>query len=63
IVARKDGPAASEATSSPKPIQTITHVDPNKANPSGAAAATAESREDRSPLASPHDSATYSFHN
>ncbi|GJU33906.1 hypothetical protein Tco_1182260 [Tanacetum coccineum] len=40
-IARKDGQAASEAISSPEPFRTI---DPNKANPSGAAAAaTAES--------------------
>ncbi|GKF25257.1 hypothetical protein Tco_0081151, partial [Tanacetum coccineum] len=46
-VARQDGPDAFEATLSPRPIQTF---DPTKANPSSAAAATAESREDRLPL-------------
>ncbi|GJX38318.1 hypothetical protein Tco_0251621 [Tanacetum coccineum] len=56
-VARQDGLDASKATSSPRPIRTF---DPTKANPSSAAAATAESREDRSPLASPRDSAAHS---
>ncbi|GJS30951.1 hypothetical protein Tco_0491571 [Tanacetum coccineum] len=56
--ARKDGPAASEATSSPEPIRTI-----NPTNPSAAIAETAESREDRSPRVSPHGSAGHSVHN
>ncbi|GKA30901.1 hypothetical protein Tco_0717206 [Tanacetum coccineum] len=55
-IARQDGPDASEATSSPTPIWTF---DPTKANPSSAAAAIAESREDHSPLASPRDSTTH----
>ncbi|GJR72751.1 hypothetical protein Tco_0085116 [Tanacetum coccineum] len=56
--ARKDGPAASKATSSPEPIKTI-----NPTNPSAAVAETAESREDRSPSVSPHGSAGHSVHN
>ncbi|GKE19318.1 hypothetical protein Tco_1426895 [Tanacetum coccineum] len=48
-IARKDGSAASEATSSPKPLQTVNPIDP-----SGAIAETAESREDRSPRISSH---------
>ncbi|GJZ80233.1 hypothetical protein Tco_0645227 [Tanacetum coccineum] len=40
IVARQDSPDASEATSSPRPIQTF---DSTKANPSSAVAATAKS--------------------
>ncbi|GJV00145.1 hypothetical protein Tco_1329415 [Tanacetum coccineum] len=55
--ARKDGPAASEATSSPEPLRTI-----NPTDPSGAVAETAESREDRSPHISPHGSANHSIH-
>ncbi|GJZ91608.1 hypothetical protein Tco_0663535 [Tanacetum coccineum] len=55
-VARKDGPATSEATSSPEPIRI---VNPNQANPSNVAAATAESREQRLP----RDSAGHSVHN
>nr|GEX62011.1 hypothetical protein [Tanacetum cinerariifolium] len=55
---RKDGPAASEATSSLEPIRIL---NPNQ--PSGALAAIAESREDRSPRASPRDSANRSVHN
>ncbi|GJZ21064.1 hypothetical protein Tco_0558103 [Tanacetum coccineum] len=55
---RKDGSAASEATSSPEPIRTF-----NPIQPSRAVAATAESREDRSPRESLHDSADRSVHN
>nr|GEX29397.1 hypothetical protein [Tanacetum cinerariifolium] len=55
---RKDGPVASEATSSPEPIRTL-----NPHQPSGALAATAESRENSSPHASPRDSANRSVHN
>ncbi|GJS03655.1 hypothetical protein Tco_0320163 [Tanacetum coccineum] len=58
MVARKDGSAASEATSSPEPIQTI-----NPTGPTGAVVETAESREDRSPCVSPSGSADYSVHN
>ncbi|GKE96333.1 hypothetical protein Tco_1581188 [Tanacetum coccineum] len=57
-VARKDGHAASEATSSPKPLQTV-----NPTDPSGAVAETAESREDRSPRISSHGLANHSVHN
>nr|GEX11925.1 hypothetical protein [Tanacetum cinerariifolium] len=57
-VARKDEPAASEATSSSEHIRTL-----NPTQPSGALAATTESREDRSPRVSPHDSANHSVHN
>ncbi|GKE51857.1 hypothetical protein Tco_1487013, partial [Tanacetum coccineum] len=56
--ARKDGPGASEAISSPESIRTI---NPNR--PSAAVAETAESREDRSPRASPRGSADHSVHN
>ncbi|GKF64199.1 hypothetical protein Tco_0187647, partial [Tanacetum coccineum] len=52
--ARKDGSAASEATSSPEPIQTI-----NPTGPTSVVAETAESREDRSP----RGSADHSVHN
>ncbi|GJY09121.1 golgin candidate 1 isoform X2 [Tanacetum coccineum] len=55
---RKDVSAAFEATSSPEPIRTF-----NPTQPSGAVAATAESREDRSPRESLHDSADRSVHN
>nr|GEW09865.1 hypothetical protein [Tanacetum cinerariifolium] len=55
---QKDGPVASKATSSPEPIRTL-----NPHQPSGALAATAESREDRSPHASPRDLANRSVHN
>ncbi|GJU97298.1 hypothetical protein Tco_1326569 [Tanacetum coccineum] len=55
-VARKGGPATFEATSSPKPIRI---VNPNQANPSNVVAATAESREQRSP----RDSVSHSVHN
>nr|GEV06771.1 hypothetical protein [Tanacetum cinerariifolium] len=58
IVARKDGPADSGATSSPKPLRTI-----NPTDPSGTVSETAESREDRSPSVSPHGSADHSVHN
>ncbi|GKC79969.1 hypothetical protein Tco_1130743 [Tanacetum coccineum] len=57
IVVRQDGLDASEATSSPTPIRTF---NPTKANPSSAAATTAESREDRSPFASPRDPVAHS---
>nr|GEX21587.1 hypothetical protein [Tanacetum cinerariifolium] len=57
-VARKDEPAAFEATSSSEPIRTL-----NPIQPSVALAATTESREDRSPRVSPHDSANHSVHN
>ncbi|GJS89982.1 hypothetical protein Tco_0772618 [Tanacetum coccineum] len=63
IVARKDGPDASKATSSPKPIRTVNPTEPTKENPSGAVAATAESREDRSPPPSPHGSDNHFIHN
>ncbi|GJX38260.1 hypothetical protein Tco_0251563 [Tanacetum coccineum] len=56
--ARKDGSAASEATSSAEPIQTI-----NPTGPTGAVAETAESQEDRSPRVSPRGSADHSVHN
>ncbi|GJY33492.1 hypothetical protein Tco_0417961 [Tanacetum coccineum] len=56
--AQKDGSAASEATSSPEPIQSI-----NPIGPTGAVAETAESREDRLPRASPRGSADHSVHN
>ncbi|GJY52099.1 hypothetical protein Tco_0442946 [Tanacetum coccineum] len=62
-VARKDGPDASEATSSPEPIWTANPTKPTKENPSGAVAATAEAREDRSPRPSPHGSDNHSVHN
>ncbi|GKC95512.1 hypothetical protein Tco_1160954 [Tanacetum coccineum] len=58
IVARKDGPATSEATSSPKPLQTVNPIDP-----SGAVAETVESRKDRSPRISSHGLANHSVHN
>nr|GEW25091.1 hypothetical protein [Tanacetum cinerariifolium] len=54
----KDGHVASEATSSPQPLRAI-----NPADPFVDVAETAESREDRSPLASPHGSANPSMHN
>ncbi|GJY91294.1 hypothetical protein Tco_0506490, partial [Tanacetum coccineum] len=57
-VARTDGSAASEATSSPEPIQTI-----NPIGPTGAVVETVKSREDRSPRVSPRGSADYSVHN
>ncbi|GKC03695.1 hypothetical protein Tco_0995305 [Tanacetum coccineum] len=57
-IARKDGTAASEVTSSPEPLRTI-----NPTDPSGAVAETAELREDRSPRISPHGSANHSVHN
>ncbi|GJS68514.1 hypothetical protein Tco_0683079 [Tanacetum coccineum] len=56
--ARRDGSAASEATSSPEPIRTL-----NLNNPSATIAETAESREDRSPRESPRGSADHSVHN
>ncbi|GKD87112.1 hypothetical protein Tco_1358266, partial [Tanacetum coccineum] len=59
-VARKDGPATSEATSSPEPIRII---DPDHAKPSSAVAATAELGERRSALASPRGSTGHSVHN
>nr|GEV69597.1 hypothetical protein [Tanacetum cinerariifolium] len=55
---REDGPIAFEATSSPEPIRTL-----NPHQPSGALAATAESRENHSPHESPRDSANRSVHN
>ncbi|GJY08051.1 hypothetical protein Tco_0375105 [Tanacetum coccineum] len=55
-VARKDGPATSEATSSPKLIRI---VNPNQADPSNVDVATAELREQRSP----RDSVGHSIHN
>ncbi|GJS76733.1 hypothetical protein Tco_0726614 [Tanacetum coccineum] len=55
-VVLKDNLAASEATSSPRPIRTF---DPNQTNPSDAAATTIESQEDRSPLVSPRGSAAH----
>ncbi|GJS31545.1 hypothetical protein Tco_0492165 [Tanacetum coccineum] len=55
---RKDGSAASKATSSPKLIQTI-----NPTGLTGVVAETAESREDRSLRVSPRGSADYSVHN
>nr|GEV39290.1 hypothetical protein [Tanacetum cinerariifolium] len=58
IVARKDGHVSSEATSSSEPLRTI-----NPTDPSGDVVETAESREDRSPYASPHGSANRSVHN
>ncbi|GJX35972.1 hypothetical protein Tco_0247529 [Tanacetum coccineum] len=61
-IAHKDGSAAYEATSSPATLQTIIPTDLIGANPFGAAAATAESREDRSLHTSPHDSANHSVH-
>ncbi|GKF00950.1 hypothetical protein Tco_0027873 [Tanacetum coccineum] len=36
----RDGPDASKATSSPKPIRTVNPTEPTKENPSGAVAAT-----------------------
>ncbi|GJW03213.1 hypothetical protein Tco_1562069 [Tanacetum coccineum] len=57
IVVLKDNLTASEATSSPRPLRTF---DPNQTNPSDTAATTAESQEDRSPLASPRGSAAHS---
>ncbi|GJV76281.1 hypothetical protein Tco_1507865 [Tanacetum coccineum] len=56
--ARKDGSAASKATSSPEPLRII-----NPTNPSAAVAETAESREDHSPCVSPRGSADHSVHN
>ncbi|GJT94135.1 hypothetical protein Tco_1082980 [Tanacetum coccineum] len=56
-VVLKDNLATSEATSSPRPLRTF---DPNQTNPSDAAATTAESQEDRSPLVSPRGSAAHS---
>nr|GEZ93267.1 hypothetical protein [Tanacetum cinerariifolium] len=58
IAGRRDGPIASEATSSSEPLRTL-----NSHQPSGALAATAESRENRSPPASPRDSANHSVYN
>ncbi|GJY82619.1 hypothetical protein Tco_0495995 [Tanacetum coccineum] len=55
--ARKDGLAASEATSSPEPLWTV-----NPTDPSGAVAETVESREDRLPHITPHGSANHSIH-
>nr|GEY10909.1 hypothetical protein [Tanacetum cinerariifolium] len=52
---RRDGLVASKATSSPEPLRTL-----NPHQPSGALAATAESRENCSPPASPRDSANCS---
>ncbi|GJZ24385.1 hypothetical protein Tco_0561844 [Tanacetum coccineum] len=60
IVVHKDGFAASKATSLPAPLRTIIPTDPTRANPSGAAATTAESREDKSLYTSSHDSVDYS---
>ncbi|GKF09790.1 hypothetical protein Tco_0044014, partial [Tanacetum coccineum] len=56
--ARKDGSAASEATSSLEPLRII-----NPTNPSAVVAETAESREDHSPRVSPRGSADHSVHN
>nr|GEU49918.1 hypothetical protein [Tanacetum cinerariifolium] len=55
---RSDEPVAYEATSSPEPLRTL-----NPQQPSGALAATAESRENCSPSASPRDSGNHSVHN
>ncbi|GKC93115.1 hypothetical protein Tco_1158557 [Tanacetum coccineum] len=59
IVVHKDGFAASKATSLPAPLRTIIPIDPTGANPSGAAATIAESREDKSIYTSSYDSADY----
>nr|GEV13689.1 hypothetical protein [Tanacetum cinerariifolium] len=56
--ARKDGPVASEATSSPEPLRTI-----NPTGPFGDVSETVESRKDCSPRVSPHESANCSVHN
>ncbi|GJX87238.1 hypothetical protein Tco_0339252 [Tanacetum coccineum] len=56
MAARKDGSAASEATSSPKPIRSI-----NPTGPTGAVAETVESREDHPSRASPCGSANHSI--
>ncbi|GJZ39609.1 hypothetical protein Tco_0586172 [Tanacetum coccineum] len=56
--ARKDGSAASEATSSPEPLRII-----NPTNSSVVVAETTESREDHSPRVSPRSSADHSVHN
>ncbi|GJY44407.1 hypothetical protein Tco_0432620 [Tanacetum coccineum] len=61
-IAHKDGPSTSEATSSPVPLRTIIPTNPTSVNPSGAAVATAESREDRSLHIFLHDSANHSVH-
>nr|GEZ69662.1 hypothetical protein [Tanacetum cinerariifolium] len=53
-----DGPAASEATSSSKPIRTL-----NPPQPSDALTTAAKSREDRSPRVYSHNSANHSMHN
>nr|GEU84676.1 hypothetical protein [Tanacetum cinerariifolium] len=53
-----DGHVASEATSSLKPLRTL-----KPHQPSGALAATAELRKNRSPPAPPRDSANRSVHN
>nr|GEV56641.1 hypothetical protein [Tanacetum cinerariifolium] len=58
IVARKDGPVISEATSSQEPLQSINPIDPSET-----VAETAESREDHSPRVSPHGSSNRSAHN
>ncbi|GKD60245.1 hypothetical protein Tco_1297754 [Tanacetum coccineum] len=62
-VARKSGSATSEHVSSPKPIRVVDPTGPVGGNPSGVAAKTAESWEDRSLHISPHDSANRSVHN
>ncbi|GJS24963.1 hypothetical protein Tco_0453595 [Tanacetum coccineum] len=57
IVVLKDNLVASKATSSLRALRTF---DPNQTNPSDVAATTAESQEDRSPLASPRGSTAHS---
>ncbi|GJU53002.1 hypothetical protein Tco_1226716 [Tanacetum coccineum] len=61
--ARKEGPAISGHVSSPKPIRTVDPTRLAAGNPSGAVAAIAESREDRTLHNPPHDLANRSVHN
>ncbi|GKC46665.1 hypothetical protein Tco_1064387 [Tanacetum coccineum] len=61
--ARKDGSATSEHISSLKPIRTVDPTGLANGNCSGAAAKTAESRENRSLHVPPHDSTSRSIHN
>ncbi|GJV79684.1 hypothetical protein Tco_1515554, partial [Tanacetum coccineum] len=62
FVVRGDGSAGSEYVSSLEPLRIMNPTETGGENPSGAAATTAESREDRLLRIYPHDSANYSFH-